>query len=106
VRRQRLIGPTLVESVPIASGNEPIVTDHGMGPDFDNGAAGSGDSFPRSAWECLPGRSAARCRDRTTRSALDGIPTQSVGTSFSARFRLGAKHAARFPFYTALGPSP
>ncbi len=23
-------------------------------------------------------------RDRTTRSALDGIPTQSVGTSFSA----------------------
>jgi len=31
-------------------------------------------SFPRSAWECLPGRSASRTAVQT------GIPTQSVGT--------------------------
>ncbi len=54
---------------------------------FDTVAGESGDSFPRSAWECLPARSAAFCRDGTARSALDGIPTQSVGTSFSAMER-------------------
>ena len=44
----------------------------------------SGHSFPRSAWECRPGRSAALCRDQPTRSVEDGIPTPSVGTRPSA----------------------
>ena len=33
-------------------------------------------SFPRSAWECLFGRTASRC---VTRSVTGCIPTQSVG---------------------------
>ena len=47
--------------------------------------APSGDpiiSFPRSAWECRPGRSASlRPAGRPTQSVEDGIPTGSVGTS-------------------------
>ena len=66
----------------------------------DTVARKSGNSFPRSAWECRPGRSAALCLARTTRSVEEGIPTQSVGTSLSALFRPGAKHAARFPCYS------
>jgi len=66
----------------------------------DNVAGKTGDSFPRSAWECLPGRSAALCRDRMTWSVEHGIRTQSVGTSFSAMFRPGAKHDAPFPCYS------
>src|SRR5688500_2274799 len=45
-------------------------------------------SFPRSAWECPPGRSAstpAVPTTRTTRSVEDGIPTRSVGTRRSGR---------------------
>ncbi len=34
-------------------------------------------SFPRSAWECIPRRSASRNK---TQSVCTGIPTQSVGT--------------------------
>ena len=44
-------------------------------------------SFPRSAWERRPGRSASRpwvglvaSARKTTRSVEDGVPTQSVGT--------------------------
>ncbi len=43
-------------------------------------------SFPRSAWECISGRSASSSAldvdrpARTTRSVADGIPTRSVGT--------------------------
>ena len=39
-------------------------------------------SFPRSAWECRPGRSASPDdgQRQTTRSVEDGIPTRSVGT--------------------------
>ncbi len=38
-------------------------------------------SFPRSAWECRPGRSRVRLPPRTTQSVEDGIPTETVGTS-------------------------
>ncbi len=38
-------------------------------------------SFPRSAWECRPGRSRVRLPPRTTQSVEDGIPTKTVGTS-------------------------
>ena len=40
------------------------------------------NSFPRSAWECRPGRSAALLDEAepTTRSVEEGIPTRSVGT--------------------------
>src|SRR4029077_3716760 len=40
-------------------------------------------SFPRSAWECRPGRSASVRWGHpgpTTRSVEDGIPTRSIGT--------------------------
>jgi hypothetical protein len=39
-------------------------------------------SFPSSAWECRPGRSAAPPprRRKTTQSVEDGIPTRSMGT--------------------------
>ncbi len=49
------------------------------------------DSFPRSAWECRPGRSAAVLGSavRTTRSVEDGIPTRSVGTSLLALAAIG-----------------
>ena len=56
----------------------------------------SGHSFPRSAWECRPGRSASLCRDQPTRSVEDGIPTRSVGTRPSAMFRSRVRHPARF----------
>ncbi len=42
------------------------------------------NSFPRSAWECRPRRSASVSPSAAplgTRSVQDGIPTQSVGTS-------------------------
>src|SRR5689334_19372648 len=45
------------------------------------------NSFPRSAWECRPGRSAASSTgppaqpEMPTRGVGDGIPTRSVGTS-------------------------
>ncbi len=77
----------------------PIIYDAGDFVDDYVLAGKSVHSFPRSAWKCLPGRSAALCCDRTTRSVEDVIPTQSEPTSFSAMFRLGAKHAARFPCY-------
>ncbi len=38
-------------------------------------------SFPRSAWECRPGRSRVREPASTTQSVEDGIPTGTVGTS-------------------------
>ncbi len=35
-------------------------------------------SFPRSAWECRPGRSRVRSPPRTTQSVEDGIPTETA----------------------------
>ena len=49
------------------------------------------NSFPCSAWECMPGRSASpglRQAARTTRSVKEGIPTRSVGTR-ECRLNLG-----------------
>ena len=52
-------------------------------------------SFPRSAWECRPGRSASSVDTPTPapRSGEDGIPTQSVGTRGNRRVRC-ADHAS------------
>src|SRR5271163_497159 len=50
--------------------------------------------FPRSAWECRPGRSASsslrRGREKkTTQSVEECIPTQSVGTRSNLHFWRG-----------------
>ncbi len=56
-------------------------------------------SFPSSAWECRPRRSASvspvgrnpclgGCRSRTRRSLEDGIPTRSMGPSFCPILRV------------------
>ena len=42
----------------------------------------SARSFPRSAWECIHGRSASRSFVHVTQSVTGCIPTQSVGTIY------------------------
>ena len=70
------------------------------------------NSFPRSAWECRPGRSASpRARpDRTTRSVEEGIPTEDRGNEGFAVSRVSelwvvhsVEHGNEFDSWPLLG---